>query len=205
MTVRRTARLGFRQMAGFTIFELMIAIGIAAVIAGIAVPNFRQFILNSRITSSANDLNVALTTARAQAIKTRTQTIACFSAAPGTTVPVCDGTALQGWVVFNDANANGVADAGESVVLRHDAMPSTLNVRTQPSPNDGYLAFSPSGFRKAIGTKVALTAVIVCDSRGNVATYGANNSTARAINVSPTGRSGVTRVVADITTAGGCP
>jgi type IV fimbrial biogenesis protein FimT len=195
-----------KRMGGFTLMEVMLSVGIAAILMGVAVPNLRQFILNSRITGAANDLTVAFTTARAQAVKTRVQTIVCFTTNSDASPPVCDGNGTQGWVVFSDANADGTPTAGEPVLLRHAAIPNTLGVRTKPDTNAAFVAYAPSGFSKkltAIGAD--LTSVVLCDSRGNSPLYGATNSTARGIQISATGRSHVTRVVADISGIGGCP
>jgi type IV fimbrial biogenesis protein FimT len=198
-----------RAAAGFTILELMFAITIGAILLGIGVPGFRQYIMNSRISGTANDLTIAFTMARGQAIKTHVQTIVCLSSNPTVITPSCDGNGTQGWVVFTDTNGNGAPDAtSEPVLLRHGAMPTGVNIRTKPDGNAGFVAYAPSGFSKrlpAVGTDI--TNIVMCDSRGNTSEYGANNSAARGIEITSTGRSRVTRVVADIALAafGGCP
>ncbi|MDX1626570.1 MAG: type IV pilin protein [Wenzhouxiangellaceae bacterium] len=49
-----------RPAAGFTIIELMIAIGILAIVAAIAIPNYRQYVLESgRAEAQAVSLQVA--------------------------------------------------------------------------------------------------------------------------------------------------
>lgn len=195
-----------RHTTGFTLMEVMLAVTIASILVGVAIPSFRQFILNSRLTGAANDLTIAFTTARAQAIKTHVQTIVCLSADPTAATPACDGNGTQGWVVFSDTSGNGTPDVGEPVTLRHTAIPNSVKVRTIPAVNAGFVAYSPSGFSKQIAAVgVDLTNIILCDSRGNTAEYGANNSTARVIQISTTGRSRVSRVVTEIADAGECP
>ena len=112
-------------------------------------------------------------------------------------VPVCNGNGTQGWVP-SDANNNGQADAATDVILRHGALPTTLSVKTTPAGNKGYLAFSSAGFARNIALGTDLSGVVICDSRGNVATAGPEASTARGVSISATGRPKVTRNYYDI-------
>ena len=197
---------------GFTILELMVTVAIAALILGIGVPNMTEFIRNNRMTTAANDVLAALHMARTEGVKRRAWTVMCMSAAPNAATPTCDAGGT-GWIVFVDdadptmASANDgnlVVDGGEEVLLRHDAAPAAITLTTAPNGNRGYIAFTASGFARAVGAGTPLTNIRMCDSRGNVAVYGAANSAARAIDISQTGRPHVTRLVADITALGGC-
>jgi len=203
-----------RRQTGFTLLELMLVIAIAALILGIGVPNLRQFILNNRMTGAANDLLAAVYLARTESIKRHSQTVMCFTSDPTAGAPACDGDGSQGWVVFVDdvdpavvaaTDSNGQIDAGEAVLLRHEALANGISVRSLPLGNRGYVAYNAAGFSRpiaAVGSDV--DSLVLCDSRGNVATYGAANSTARGFVMSATGRPAVTRVVSDITSLGGC-
>ena len=59
------------KQSGFTLVELMFTITVLAVLLGIGVPNFRDFIRNSRMTAAANDLLADLNLARSEAVKRR--------------------------------------------------------------------------------------------------------------------------------------
>jgi type IV fimbrial biogenesis protein FimT len=197
-----------KRSAGFTIYELMLVLAIAGVMFGLAIPSMRQFIWNNRMTSSANDLLTAVYRARSESVKRHTQSILCFSSDSEAAQPACDGDGSQGWVVFADTNANGAADAGEEVVLRHGPIPDTITLTAKPDDNAGYLAFNTAGFARDIALGTDLGGVVLCDKRGNVATTGPNYSAARGLLISPTGRPKVTRVVATIqndANLGGCP
>lgn len=61
-----------RRALGFTLLELMVTIAVAAILAVIAVPSFREFILNQRIKNASYDLISALTLARSEAITRNT-------------------------------------------------------------------------------------------------------------------------------------
>ena len=54
---------------GFTLIELMIGLVLVAVLLGIAVPTFRSFILGQRLRATGADLQIALITARSEAVK----------------------------------------------------------------------------------------------------------------------------------------
>jgi type IV fimbrial biogenesis protein FimT len=206
------------RQAGFTIFELMLVVALAAVILGLGVPNFRQFMLNSRMTSAANDMLAALHTARSEAINRHQPVVMCFSTNPADAVPACAGDGTAGWVVWVDDrdpavaegnDGNGVPDADEPVILRHDAMPDSVRTRSTPNGNEGYVAFNGAGFSRqiaAVGER--FDGVVMCDYRGNVGVSGGDLSAARGLIVSATGRPRVTRSVNEITTSsslGACP
>ena len=197
---------------GFTLLELMLTITVAGVILGLGAPSMAEFIRNSRMTSSANDVLAALHMARTEAVKRRAWTVMCMSPDPNATTPTCTA-AGRGWIVFVDdadptassANdGNLVVDTDEDILLRHATAPDTITLTTTPVGNRGYIAFTASGFSRTVAAGTPLTAIRLCDSRGNAAIYGADNSAARAITISQTGRPQVTRLVDDITALGGC-
>jgi type IV fimbrial biogenesis protein FimT len=198
-----------RKAAGFTLYELMLVLAIAGVLFAIAIPNMRDFVWNGRMTSAANDLLTAVYRARSESVKRHTQTILCFSADPTAATPACGGNGTQGWVVFADTDNSGTVTGTEEVLLRHGALPATISLFSKPNGNAGYLAFNNAGFaRDVVALGADLQGIVLCDSRGNKALNGPDNSAARGVMISPTGRPQVTRVVATITNdsrLGTCP
>jgi type IV fimbrial biogenesis protein FimT len=191
---------------GFTLYELMLVLAIAAVMVGLAIPNMRQFVWNNRMTSTANDLLTAVYRARSESVKRHTQTILCFSADSEALEPACDGDGSQGWVVFADTDGSGTADKDEEVLLRHAPIHDTITLTALPEDNAGYVAFNNAGFARNIALGSALAGVVMCDERGNNPTSGPDYSAARGVTISPTGRPKVTRVVETIDKdLGGCP
>jgi len=62
---------------GFSVVELLVTVAIAAVLMVIAVPSFRRVILSNRLNTTANDVVLAVNTARLEAIKRNATTLLC--------------------------------------------------------------------------------------------------------------------------------
>jgi type IV fimbrial biogenesis protein FimT len=194
--------------AGFTLLELMVAITVLALLLGIGVPGFRDFVRNSRMTAATNDIVTDFSIARSEAVKRRVPVTLCKSQ----NLTACDTTAaaaFRTWIMFVDdadpavaagTDGDGVVDAGE-VILRQRTIADTITVTT--NANARRVTFLPSGYPNgnAAGN---VTDFRLCDDRGNETSVG-GNSAARAVQILPTGRPVATRDKATITTLGGCP
>lgn len=68
--------------AGFTLIEAMIVLTIAGILAAIAVPSFRSFVLGQRVKTTTSDVYAALIMARSEAMK-RNATVSMNQATGG--------------------------------------------------------------------------------------------------------------------------
>ncbi len=59
-----------KNIAGFTLLELMVTVAVIVILATVGVPAFRTTIANSRIESTSNSLRNSFVTARNKAIET---------------------------------------------------------------------------------------------------------------------------------------
>lgn len=189
---------------GFTLFELMITIAVAGVLAAVAVPNMRDFVRNNRLASAANDLLRASQVARSEAIKRQRVVAVCASANPDSDDAECSNGSFTGWIVFEDVNNTWQREAGEEVLEREQVGAGVTVV----NDNDGIVSFTATGFANSTPGHAATTRVVACDVRGNVQ-VGAN-SVARALVIENTGRTRVTRDYGQISAAlgavgGTCP
>jgi type IV fimbrial biogenesis protein FimT len=184
------------KQAGFTLLELMFTIVIMGLLLGLSVPSFRDFLRNSRLTSSANDLLADISVARTEAIKRRQIVTLCGTTAPQDDTPACvsaNANGFNAWVVFVDEDGDGAVASESDVLRRHEALPAGVTSRS----NGGFISYADTGFLRPIGTDASATRFFFCDSRGNATTAG-GLSAARALTLLPTGRAGINRRVSDI-------
>jgi type IV fimbrial biogenesis protein FimT len=193
------------RASGFTLIELMLTVMIAAILLGIAVPNFRDIIWNNRLTATSNDLLRSTQLARSEAVKRQARVVVCATADAMATQPACNYGAFSQWIVFVDTDGDWTVDSTEAVLDRHGAPAASVNVR---SDNDGLISYAPTGFANPPSAgKTPSRYVVICDQRGNqqIGDY----STARALVVEATGRVRVTKNHSDVDTAvgvtGACP
>ncbi|WP_158290116.1 GspH/FimT family pseudopilin [Ramlibacter sp. WS9] len=62
-----------RTSRGFTIIELLVVMTVIGILAGIAVPSFRNFIAQQRVKSASYEVSTSLLFARSEAIKRNAQ------------------------------------------------------------------------------------------------------------------------------------
>lgn len=167
-----------RRLAGFTLIELMVTLTVLAVVAMIAAPSFQQAALSSRLTSYANAFSASLKLARSEAIK-RNATVTMCRSADGTS---CAGTGSweQGWIVFNDANANSTVDGAET------------RFAYEPAASPDYSITSAGGVYalnfKGSGMSATTETVTLCRASPTPGTQ------KRTIGIDATGRTSVARV-----------
>ena len=115
---RRHARPVHTAMRGFTLAELMIALGVSAILVAIAVPTMRSFIENSRIRASSESLQNGLSLARNEAVR-RNERIEFVAQAggwvvrvPGSVAPLQEASGREGrsglTLTFAPANADRI-------------------------------------------------------------------------------------------------
>jgi type IV fimbrial biogenesis protein FimT len=201
------------KQTGFTLIELMFTIVVLAALLGFGVPNFRDFIRNSRLSAAANDLLADVNLTRSEAVKRRVPVALCKSA-DGAACDADNASAFARWIVFvDDANplatsandGNGVVDTGE-LILKDTRISTAI---TTASGDGRRIVYLPSGFPNTATTN-RVTRLLLCDARGSAISAGGVSS-ARGVSISATGRAVVSRDKAKIDEAtatggfGGCP
>jgi type IV fimbrial biogenesis protein FimT len=184
---------------GFTLIEMVVTVSIVAILATIAAPNFRTFVLNNRLTSTSQELLRTLQSARSEATKRQKNIVICLAASLDTS-PSCvtNNTKPTGWILFEDGNTNWTYDDGTSSLLQKHYLSSTkISLLADGSKK---VSYAPTGFATVgSGTdQQKSNGIIVCDSRGN-ATSSGDLSVARGLIINGTGRASVTKYKTSIT------
>jgi type IV fimbrial biogenesis protein FimT len=162
---------------GFTLWELLCTLGIAAIALGGGVPAFRSFLLDARLTADVNGWVLAVQLARSEAAKRGRPVMVCMTIDTW----LCDGAdaASAGWMVYVnlDDDYPPRRSNDEPLLYAHTRELTGTIVSNRP-----YYEFR-AGRRSTNGT------VVLCDRRGAAA--------ARAVIVSFTGRPRVSSRDAD--------
>lgn len=111
---------GFKQL-GLTILEILIALAIGAILLGLAAPSFQSLVGDSEMSATTNQLVYSLQTARSEAIKRATPIALCPSSQPLAADPVCGGEYVDGWIVFEDTDGNGIRETTNEVLMQTEA------------------------------------------------------------------------------------
>lgn len=169
-----------KSQAGVTLIELMIAVAIVAILAGIAAPSFQQLGAKQRMTSAVHSYMASFNQARMRALSLGQQVALC----PSVDGATCTGGLSweKGWLIYDDVNRNRKLDPTETVVSTFGALPEGLTAST--TVGRPQLLFKPDG--GAWGANLTLT---VCDIRENGATGRAiavnNGGRARTLSAAP--------------------
>lgn len=159
------------RTGGFTLWELLCTLAVAAVLVGSGAPALRGFLLDTALTADVNALVLAVQVARNEAAKRGRPVIVC-----GTTDGVqCGGTLRSGWMVFVNLDQDHPPrrSPGDALLLFHSPAIEGSIVSNRPF------------YEFRVGRRSTNGTVVFCDARGAAA--------ARAVIVSYTGRPRVDR------------
>jgi type IV fimbrial biogenesis protein FimT len=158
-----------RRAAGLTLVELLIAIGIVAMLTTLVTPLSRRLLLDARMTATVNALVHAVHLARQRAQEDLRDVVICRSVDALQCAP--PGNWASGWIAFinRDRDDPPAVDHGETVLH----VTQSQQLRFIISNRRAYV-LRPYALRATNGT------IVFCDDRGAAA--------ARAVIVSYTGR-----------------
>jgi type IV fimbrial biogenesis protein FimT len=163
------------RISGFSLIELLVTIGVMAVLLAVSLPNFQAVSEAMTTNSQAKALMNTLNLARNEAVK-RGTTVSLCASTNGTDCSTDNWSA--GWMVFVDANgdANGGAgsvDAGDAVIRVYDALSAGSNLTFTVD----LMQYNSLGYSDIVGIQTLL----VCPATGN-------DEHARAIEIGLSGR-----------------
>lgn len=119
-----------RHSTGFTVVELMVALSVAAVLLGLAIPAFTDFVRQRTMATRGNDVLMAVTYARSEAARQgRVVSVQAVDASDGDnewgagycvvvgTPGNCNGTVLRRFPAIDDATLDGVGGFDNEATL----------------------------------------------------------------------------------------
>ena len=110
-----------KKKNGFTTLELMVTLGIIAILTAIAVPSYIKWLPGYRLRSAANDVHVAIQMARLKAVKENGRTGISYA----------DGSGKSGkYRVFLDTNNSNTYDSNDNVV-KYGEMPGGVRISAE--------------------------------------------------------------------------
>lgn len=163
-----------RRTRGYSLYELLITLGIAALVLGLGLPSFGGLAADRRLRAETGALFHALHLARKESIVRRRAVSLC----PSADSEACDATDdwSGGWIMFVDADRDSPprVDEGEAILLRH-----AVDQRVRILANRRAFTLRSTQLRATNGT------LVICDRTGR--------AEARGLVVSYTGRPRVAR------------
>jgi type IV fimbrial biogenesis protein FimT len=122
---------GRARAAGFTLVELLVTMGVIAVLTMVAVPSFKGFIGGQQVRSASFDITAALLQARSEAIKRNvivTITPTASAWINGWSLTAASGATLE--LSQHEAFPNGLAISGPTTIAYNGS--GRLTVSTAP-------------------------------------------------------------------------
>lgn len=166
---------------GYTLVELMMTLGVLAIVTAVAVPGFRDFVQNNRAAADANALLGALHLARNEAITRGVPVSVCASSDNATCAGATDWS--TGWIVFGDTEAPlGSVEGGDTLFRVFDPVGQGSVLGADATA----LTYRANGFL-AGAAAVEFTLTVP----------GCTGDNGRVITVSLQGRAGVAHAVCD--------
>ena len=131
-----------RNDAGLTIIELMVVIGILAILAGIAIPGFLGWLPNYRMRSAADEVYSVLQNARLRAVGENAIVRVNFDFA---------NDSYQAFV-DNGANADNGTQEADELTIKNGRMPAGIDLQNPVvNPLGAAIRFNRRGFPDVSG------------------------------------------------------
>jgi type IV fimbrial biogenesis protein FimT len=162
-----------KSSSGFTLIELLVTIGVASILAAIAIPAFNNFVMNDRDATQINSLVASLNYARSMAVKLNTRN--GVEVCPSSDGQTCNAPArgwADGWVVLDMTNPLA------PIPLQAVPALSLTNRLTATGAGANAIIFRSNG-TVSRGPVITTAQIKVCDPRGT--------AFARDVEVSPVG------------------
>lgn len=160
---------------GFTLVELLVALGVASMLLAVGAPALSRLIKDNRMVSGVNEFVAGISAARMEAVRRGARIVLCKSSDQASCATASGIGWRNGWIVFVDTNANGVVDTNQGdVILRaHGGLHDSIAVTADAAVSDR-VRFNASGRPMESGQ------IKFCDDR--------QGAFGRVVELAPSGR-----------------
>jgi len=149
-----------RRENGFTLIELMIAVGLTGLLLSMAVPALDIFVSNARQTGAINDFVSSIHQARSTAVTTNARVTICPSSGGAN----CEAVGWNaGWIVFSDPDSDRNVDTGETIIASSGGADG-LTIQSGQFPT--FIMYRPNGRVMNASLNGSSGSFTVCDKRG---------------------------------------
>lgn len=148
-----------RESGGFSLVELVTTLAVLAVLLSIALPSFATLIRDTRLGTATGDLHTAIFFTRSEAVK-RSRRVTICTSADGEYCAAGVGW-HAGWIVFDDANQNGLRDADETLLRVGQPAAAGISM-TGNQPVRNYVSYVASGTTRAVNGALQMGTITAC-------------------------------------------
>lgn len=141
-----------QPLRGITLIELMVVISLAAILASLAAPSFRDFVIRNRSAAMANEFIGTVMRARNEAVSRNTCVVVCRSAL-ASNPPQCATDSADwrvGWMAFVDQSCSATTNTptNDDVLMAAGPFDAQFSFISN-APNSDRFMFGPSGTARA--------------------------------------------------------
>lgn len=181
------------RQRGLTLIELMVTLALLALLATLAVPSFQRQIAAANVSNAANELLLAASRARTEAIRLGSRVTVCKSSDGAQ----CDTTTTgweTGWITFIDpvrtSSTSATVDSGETITFKVSPLSGVKILGNGDLAN--YFSYAADGRSKLMNGGFLAGRIRVCSPSGalnddNRARDLCISNSGRAVLVTPTG------------------
>ncbi|WP_018881458.1 GspH/FimT family pseudopilin [Thioalkalivibrio sp. ALE30] len=149
-----------RNCKGITAIELMVALGVLAILATLAAPAFSEMLERQRIIGATNSLLNAMHLARSEALK-RNQRVTLCPSSDGETCRA-DGNWAYGWIWFADPTHSGERSDEDLLIGYEGAELQDMLSITGNNPVRDYVSYVARGTTQRTNGALQMGSFTVC-------------------------------------------
>lgn len=149
--------------SGFTLIEVMVVLGIVAILTALAVPSFTVMLVKRSVQSASQALVDDFRYTRTEALRRSKRVSICSLAANSTTA--CSGAPAawaNGWMIFTDedgATAGVYEAATEEIIRVQQPLPNIASIQqiTTPANTRPFFRYEANGWSKTASETLKVT------------------------------------------------